>query len=430
MLGTPSIRAHFSPTKILPIALLVLILAGCEEQRSQYTSDTAATRPKAEASSAAAQPQADASPAVAPLVKHLAPTMLGMTSAEVPPPQYQEIGRDQFADIAENGVIRVADTPVSTFSIDVDTASYSFVRRQLNAGVLPQPNAVRLEELINYFPYEYAVPPTREQPFQPTITIIPSPWNGGNKLIHIGIKGYEFEPAQTPASNLVFLLDVSGSMGRPDKLPLVISSMKLLLETLKPDDTVAIVVYAGAAGTVLEPTKVAKKQKILAALDRLKAGGSTAGAEGIRLAYALAQSNFDDQAVNRVILATDGDFNIGITDINELEGFIERQRKSGVFLSILGFGQGNLNDALMQTLAQNGNGIAAHIDSLNEARKVLLEEASANLFPIATDVKIQVEFNPRQVAEYRLIGYESRALNQEDFNNDKSTPATSAPATR
>jgi Ca-activated chloride channel family protein len=249
--------------------------------------------------------------------------------------------------------------------------------------------------------------------------VIPSPWKKGNKLVHIGIKGYDFEPAEKPRSNLVFLLDVSGSMRAHDKLPLVISSMKLLLETLKPEDTVAIVVYAGAAGTVLEPTKVADKHKILAALERLNAGGSTAGAAGIRQAYALAEGNFDKTAVNRVILATDGDFNVGITNREELKSFVERKRKTGVFLSVLGFGQGNLNDHLMQTLSQNGNGTAAHIDTLNEARKVLVEEASSTLFPIAKDVKIQVEFNPKTVAEYRLIGYETRALRREDFNNDK-----------
>ena len=289
----------------------------------------------------------------------------------------------------------------------------------LNRGVLPQKNAVRVEELINYFDYAYPLPETREQPFKPSVAVMPSPWKDGNKLIHIGIKGYDIAPGEKPRSNLVFLLDVSGSMNAPDKLPLMISSLKLLLDTLTPDDTVAIVVYAGAAGTVLEPTKIAEKHKILAALDRLRAGGSTAGAAGIRQAYALAEGNFDRKAVNRVILATDGDFNVGITNREELKGFVERKRKTGVYLSVLGFGQGNLNDRLMQALAQNGNGVAAHIDTLNEARKVLVEEASSTLFPIAKDVKIQVEFNPATVAEYRLIGYETRALKREDFRNDK-----------
>ena len=333
--------------------------------------------------------------------------------------QFDAVGRDRFANVAQNTVKRVADEPVSTFSIDVDTASYAFVRRMLNRGVLPQKNSIRIEELINYFHYDYPTAATRARPFHPTISVMPSPWKAGNKLVHIGIKGFDLEPAEKPRANLVFLLDVSGSMNAHDKLPLVVNSMKLLLETLKPDDTVAIVVYAGAAGTVLEPTRVGEKHKILAALDRLHAGGSTAGAAGIRQAYALAEGNFDKTAVNRVILATDGDFNVGITNREELKGFVERKRKSGVFLSVLGFGQGNLNDHLMQTLSQNGNGTAAHIDTLNEARKVLVDEASSTLFPIAKDVKIQVEFNPRTVAEYRLIGYETRALRREDFNNDK-----------
>ena len=332
---------------------------------------------------------------------------------------YQDVGRDRFADVEQNAVKRVVDNPVSTFSVDVDTASYAFVRRQLNSGVVPQKSAVRVEELVNYFDYDYPQAATRERPFQPTVTVMPSPWNKGNKLIHIGIKGYDLDANEKPRSNLVFLLDVSGSMNAPDKLPLVVNSMKLLLNSLKSDDTVAIVVYAGAAGMVLETTKVAEKHKILSALERLRAGGSTAGAAGIRQAYALAEATFDKKAVNRVILATDGDFNVGITNRKELKDFIERKRKSGVFLSVLGFGQGNLNDHLMQTLAQNGNGVAAHIDTLNEARKVLVEEASSTLFPIAKDVKIQLEFNPKTVAEYRLIGYETRALKRQDFSNDK-----------
>ncbi len=339
--------------------------------------------------------------------------------ADRPRQGYEDIGRDQFESVAENPVRRVAEDPVSTFSIDVDTASYAFVRRELNRGVMPQKDAVRIEELINYFDYAYPLPAERARPFAASATVTPSPWKAGNKLIHIGIKGYELEPEEKPRSNLVFLLDVSGSMNAPDKLPLMVSSMKLLLDGLAPEDTVAIVTYAGNAGTVLEPTAVAERHKILAALDQLRSGGSTAGAEGIRQAYALAESRFDPEAVNRVILATDGDFNVGITDREELKGFIERKRESGVFLSVLGFGQGNLNDHLMQTLAQNGNGVAAHIDTLNEARKVLVEEAAAALFPIAKDVKIQVEFNPRTVAEYRLIGYETRALKREDFANDK-----------
>ena len=331
---------------------------------------------------------------------------------------YKDVGRDKFEDFKENPIKLVIEEPVSTFSIDVDTSSYSFMRRQINSGVLPQKDAVRIEEMINYFDYDYELPKDKAEPFKPSVTVVPSPWANGRKLVHIGIKGYDLEPAEKPHSNLVFLLDVSGSMNSPDKLPLLKNSFKLLLDTLEPDDTVGIVVYAGAAGTVLEPTKVSEKHKILRALEKLSAGGSTAGAEGIRQAYRLAQENFEEYGVNRIILATDGDFNVGITNRDELKDFVERKRKTGVFLSVLGFGQGNLNDHMMQTLAQNGNGVAAYIDTLSEARKVLVEEASSTLFPIAKDVKIQVEFNPKSVAEYRLIGYETRALNREDFNND------------
>ena len=337
----------------------------------------------------------------------------------LPAPISVQVGNDNFEQIDSHGVTQAIKEPVSTFSIDVDTASYSFVRRQLNQGVLPQKDAVRLEELINYFDYHYPLPESKKQPFQPTVVVHPSPWAAGKQLLHIGIKGYDIEAAKAPSSNIVLLLDVSGSMHGADRLPLVKQSMQMLLNSLQPDDTVAIVVYAGAAGQVLEPTSVKQKQKILAALDRIRAGGSTAGGEGIKLAYSLAEANFNKNAVNRIILATDGDFNVGINDHDELKGFVERKRQQGIFLSVLGFGQGNYNDHLMQTLAQNGNGIAAYIDSLSEAQKVLVDEATSTLFPIAKDVKIQVEFNPSQVAEYRLLGYETRELAQEDFSNDK-----------
>ena len=328
-------------------------------------------------------------------------------------------GRDQFESLKENRVKLTSETPVSTFSLDVDTASYSFVRRALNSGHLPQKDAVRIEELINYFDYDYTLPKDKSEPFRPTVALYPTPWNKDTKLMHIGIKGHDIVESERPGANLVFLLDVSGSMSSPDKLPLLKNSMKMLVGELAPEDTVAIVVYAGAAGTVLEPTRVAEKAKIISALDMLQSGGSTAGGAGIKLAYSLAEANFNSEAVNRVILATDGDFNVGIRDTDELKGFIERKRDTGIFLSVLGFGQGNYNDQLMQALAQNGNGNAAYIDTLSEARKVLVDETSSTLFTIAKDVKIQVEFNPERVAEYRLIGYESRMLNREDFNNDK-----------
>ena len=336
-----------------------------------------------------------------------------------PADHYREQGRDRFVEFEPNPVKVVAEEPVSTFSIDVDTASYGFVRASLNGGVLPQQNAVRVEELVNYFPYDYPGPESRETPFRASVSLMPAPWNSAARLMHIGIRGYALDTATAPRANLVFLVDVSGSMDEPNKLPLVVNSLKLLLGTLAPEDTVAIVVYAGSAGTVLPPTRAAERGRILAALEQLDAGGSTAGGEGIRQAYLLAERHFVEGGVNRVILATDGDFNVGITDSDELEGFIARKRESGVFLSVLGFGMGNYNDALMQRLAQHGNGNAAYIDSLNEARKALVDEATSMLFPIAKDVKIQVEFNPAAVSEYRLIGYETRMLAREDFRNDR-----------
>ena len=323
--------------------------------------------------------------------------------------------RDQFANADANPVKLVAEEPVSTFSIDVDTASMSIVRRSIMAGALPPKEAVRTEELINYFPYNYPAP-TGDTPFRTTATVMDAPWAEGRKLVHIGIRGAL--PAAPVQSNFTFLIDTSGSMRAQDKLPLLIASLRLLLNDLGPDDSIAIVTYAGAAGTVLEPTKVADRAKILSALDKLAAGGGTAGAAGLTQAYRLATENFDETATNRVILATDGDFNIGASSPEALEDLIADQRESGVYLSVLGFGRGNLNDNLMQTLAQTGNGQAAYIDTLAEARKVLVEERSA-LHPIANDVKIQVEFNPAAVSDYRLIGYETRALAREDFNNDK-----------
>jgi Ca-activated chloride channel homolog len=326
--------------------------------------------------------------------------------------------RDKFQHFDINPLRSVADDPVSTFSVDVDTASYSFSRRMLSAGSLPPKDAVRVEEMINYFDYAWPAPKSPAVPFRPTVIVSDSPWADGKRLVHIGIKGYEIERREAPDSNLVLLLDVSGSMNSPDKLPLAVQSMELLLDSLKATDTVGIVVYAGAAGTVLEPTPVRQKEKILEALRSLSPGGSTAGAEGIERAYQLAQAHFRKGGVNRILLATDGDFNVGIDDTEQLKGYIERQREEGIFLSVLGFGQGNYRDELAQALAQNGNGVATYIDTVREARKVLVEEATSSLFTIAKDVKLQVEFNPATVAEYRLVGYETRSLKREDFNND------------
>ena len=334
-------------------------------------------------------------------------------------PSHPPRGRDRFAPFRDNPVAVAAEQPVSTFSIDVDTASYGFIRSSLERGVLPQPDAARVEEMVNYFPYDYTRPADRDTPFATTVTLTPTPWNRATKLLHIGIQGYDLAPKSRPDANLVFLIDTSGSMNAANRLPLVKRSFKLLVDELQPDDRVAIMTYAGSAGVALEPTEAADRGTILARLDSLRAGGSTAGGDGLWEAYALAQRSFVKGGVNRVILATDGDFNVGVADTERLKAFVQRKRESGVFLSVLGFGAGNYNDALMQALAQNGNGCAAYIDKLSEARKVLVEEATSTLFPIAKDVKIQVEFNPERVSEYRLIGYETRLLAREDFRNDK-----------
>ncbi len=316
-------------------------------------------------------------------------------------------------------VLSAAEHPVSTFSIDVDTASYAFVRRSLTGGRMPPRESVRVEEMVNYFPYAYSSPENRAQPFRVTTTVMPSPWAAENQLLHIGIRGYDIARSERPRANLVLLIDTSGSMQPSDRLPLLQQGFRLFVQQLRDDDRVAIVTYAGQAQTALDPTLGRDKQKILDAIDNLRASGSTAGGEGLQRAYALAERHFDKEAVNRVVLGTDGDFNVGITNPKDLERFIAAKRRTGIYLSILGVGVGNLNDALMQRLAQAGNGNAAYIDSLLEARKAMSEELSSTLFPIADDVKIQVEFNPMQVAEYRLIGYETRMLKREDFNDDK-----------
>ncbi|MER9255343.1 VWA domain-containing protein [Mesorhizobium sp. M0598] len=331
----------------------------------------------------------------------------------------QEENRDRVENFKTNPVHAALEDPVSTFSIDVDTASYSFVRRSLKEGFIPQADTVRVEEMINYFPYAWKGPDSASTPFNSTVSVMPTPWNEHTRLMHVAIKGFDVKPAEQPRANLVFLIDVSGSMNEQDKLPLLQSAFRLLVNKLRPDDTVSIVTYAGDAGTVLEPTKASEKDKILAAIDKLTSGGSTAGEAGIKEAYRLAQKSFVKDGINRVMLATDGGFNVGQTDDDDLKRLIEKERKTGVFLSVFGFGRDNLNDQMMQTIAQNGNGTAAYIDTLAEAEKVLVEDASSTLFTIAKDVKIQVEFNPNKVSEYRLIGYETRALNREDFNNDR-----------
>ncbi|RUV32053.1 MULTISPECIES: VWA domain-containing protein [unclassified Mesorhizobium] len=362
--------------------------------------------------------------ASAPAVKGMAGTTAESKLMVQPPmPADQmplpEQNRDRVEDFKSNPVRAALEDPVSTFSIDVDTASYSFVRRSLREGIVPRADTVRVEEMINYFPYDWKGPDSASTPFNSTVSVMPTPWNEHTRLMHVAIKGFDAKPAEQPKANLVFLIDVSGSMNEQDKLPLLQSAFRLLVNRLRPDDTVSIVTYAGDAGTVLEPTKISEKDKILNAIDTLTPGGSTAGEAGIKEAYRLAQKSFVNDGINRVMLATDGDFNVGQTDDDDLKRLIEKERKIGVFLSVFGFGRGNLNDQMMQTIAQNGNGTAAYIDTLAEAEKVLVEDASSTLFTIAKDVKIQVEFNPNKVSEYRLIGYETRALNREDFNNDR-----------
>ena len=328
-------------------------------------------------------------------------------------------GAETFANADPDPLKIAAEEPVSTFSIDVDTASYSVIRSSLMGGFLPPADAVRIEEMINYFPYAYPAPEAGEAPFKPTVTVSQTPWNPHTKLIHIALQGRLPAIEDRPPLNLVFLIDTSGSMNEPGKLPLLVQSFRLMLGQLRPADQVAIVAYAGSAGLVLDVTPISERAKILESLRQLHASGSTAGAEGLRLAYQTAEGMTGDGRVTRVILATDGDFNVGIWDPEELKDLIARKRASGIYLSVLGFGRGNLDDATMQALAQNGNGQAAYIDTLSEAQKVLVDQLTGALFPIANDVKIQVEFNPAAVAEYRLIGYETRALRREDFNNDR-----------
>ncbi|MEM5429162.1 VWA domain-containing protein [Cupriavidus oxalaticus] len=334
----------------------------------------------------------------------------------LPPPQAAD--RERYGQIEENGVRLVAQVPVSTFSIDVDTGSYSNMRRLLNAGRLPPADAVRVEELLNYFPYDYSQP-ADGRPFAVHTALAPAPWHPSNVLLRIGIKGKDIAGAALPPANLVFLVDVSGSMDSPDKLPLLKSSLKLLVNKLRAQDRITLVTYAGGTRVALPPTPGSDKAAISAAIDQLVAGGSTAGASGIALAYQAAQQSFIAGGINRVLLATDGDFNVGITDFRQLKGMVEEKRKSGVSLSTLGFGTGNYNEQLLEQLADAGDGAYSYIDNLMEGNKVLASEISSTLATIARDVKIQVEFNPGTVKEYRLIGYENRMLAREDFNNDK-----------
>ena len=341
----------------------------------------------------------------------------GRTPGRVPP-VVSDRDTSRFDNGDPNPVKRTTEAPVSTFSADVDTASYAVARRSLCDGALPRSESVRAEEYVNAFDYDYGEPTGPEEPFAVDVAVFPTPWNDETELLRVGIEGFDATPEARPDANVVLLLDVSGSMSSYDKLPLVKTAMTKLVQQLGQNDRVAIVAYAGASGVVLAPTPGSEQETILSALNRLESGGSTAGGEGLALAYALAEENLREDAVNRVILATDGDFNVGVTGDAPLTDFVARKREEGVYLSVLGFGTGNLNDQMMQAIAQNGNGVAAYIDGPDEAERVLVREFTSSMFPIAEDLKIQVEFNPAAIGQYRLVGYQTRQLREEDFEND------------
>ncbi|NWE15274.1 vWA domain-containing protein [Pseudomonas yamanorum] len=389
---------------------LLVALAGCGLSSSRDVAKPADTAPVVELQSEPARAQgAMVKRMVAPAP--MASQLMMRDSAAM---EY----REQYQNLPDNPIRSVAETPVSTFSVDVDTGSYANVRRFLNQGSLPPEGAVRLEEMVNYFPYDYALP-TDGTPFGVTTEVAPSPWNPHTRLLRIGIKASDRAVADLAPANLVFLVDVSGSMNRREGLPLVKSTLKLLVDQLRDQDRVSLVVYAGESRVVLKPTSGRDKTTIRNAIDQLTAGGSTAGASGIEMAYQMAREGFIDKGINRILLATDGDFNVGVSDFDSLKQMAVDQRKSGVSLTTLGFGVDNYNEHLMEQLADAGDGNYAYIDNLREARKVLVDQLSSTLAVVARDVKLQVEFNPTQVSEYRLLGYENRALKREDFNNDK-----------
>ncbi|RED54000.1 vWA domain-containing protein [Aestuariispira insulae] len=387
----------------------LVLLAACDVQQQNEQRSTGATVSEANAKASSGLYEAPASMG-APMETRERKTQIILPGLE---------DRENYADLDESPVHLVSQAPVSTFSVDVDTGSYTNMRRYLNEGQLPPKEAVRIEEFVNYFDYDYPIPSDQDAPFTVTTEVAPTPWNGNTKLLHIGIKAYDEPHAERPPANLVFLVDVSGSMQARDKLPLLQSSLKLLVNRMREQDRIALVTYAGNTQLVLEPTAGDEKAKIIRAIDNLTAGGSTNGEAGINLAYDQAEETMIEDGINRVILATDGDLNVGLSNVDKLRDLIKEKRKSGVSLSVLGFGTGNLNDHLLEQVADFGNGNYAYIDTLSEARKVLVEEISSTLMTVAKDVKLQVEFNPGIVAEYRLIGYENRALKREDFNNDK-----------
>ncbi|WP_095047046.1 VWA domain-containing protein [Pseudomonas sp. Irchel s3h9] len=407
-----------SHSLLRPVAVGVLLaLAGCG----------ASSTPDSAAVPALAQPevlvQQEAVMADSSMAKRALYRMPNAGSAPMPlsesyPQSYRDEQREQYQTLADNPIHSVAETPVSTFSADVDTGAYANVRRLLNQGRLPPEGAVRLEELVNYFPYDYALP-SDGSPFGVTTELAASPWNPHTRLLRIGIKASDRAVAELAPANLVFLVDVSGSMDRREGLPMVKSTLKLLVDQLRDQDRVSLVVYAGESRVVLEPTSGREKAKIRTAIEQLTAGGSTAGASGIELAYQMAQQAFIPKGINRILLATDGDFNVGVSDFDSLKQMAVDKRTTGISLTTLGFGVDNYNEHLMEQLADAGDGNYAYIDNLREARKVLVDQLSSTLAVVAQNVKLQVEFNPAQVSEYRLLGYENRALKREDFSNDK-----------
>jgi Ca-activated chloride channel family protein len=405
-------------------ALLLWMFIACNDRSCK-----SASKQDAATANLVLQPEQESAPApVSPsAVRMTPPTTIvkdeNVASGIIIEPERSEEPKEPYSTedydhIVENRFLAATQNPLSTFSIDVDEAAYSNIRRYINNGSIPPAGAVRIEEMINYFDYTYPQP-TNDEPFSVNTEIAECPWSPQHRLVHIGLQGKEIPVQQLPNANIVFLIDVSGSMEDANKLPLVKASMKLLADQLRPDDKVAIVVYAGNAGLVLPATSGSNKTAIREAIDQLEAGGSTAGGEGIQLAYKVATDNFIKGGNNRIILATDGDFNVGASSDDELVSLIEKERKSGIFLSVLGYGMGNYKDNKMQQLADKGNGNHSYIDNINEARKVLVTEFGSTLFTIAKDVKIQIEFNPTKVQAYRLIGYENRVLASEDFNDDK-----------
>lgn len=419
------------PRLLLPV-LIVAQLAACSSGAPVANPAPAAEPQQAErADAAGASPALSAPPpAVASAAAPARPMAAGKVAHEMarmavmptlmpaPLPMPGQPSNERYGQISDNPIHRVAEAPVSTFSVDVDTGSYSNVRRLLNGGALPPADAVRVEELINYFPYDYALP-RDGRPFAVHTALAPAPWNAQRVLLRVAIKGQDVAKQSLPPTNLVFLVDVSGSMESADKLPLLRSSLKLLVDQMRPVDRISLVTYAGSTQVVLPPTSGGDKGTIKAAIDGLRAGGRTAGASGIELAYRAAQQSFIDGGINRILLATDGDFNVGVSDTAELKKMVEAKRRTGISLSTLGFGTGNYNEALMEQIADVGDGAYSYVDNLMEGHKVLVSEMSSTLATIAKDVKVQIEFNPALVQEYRQIGYENRQLRREDFHNDK-----------